>query len=440
MSDGPDTKGTGETDWAALSRRVSQVFTPAVPIDEDELFAGRAEQIDKAIAAINQRGQHAVVYGERGVGKTSLANVLSSRLVSDSGEKALAPRVNCDATDTFSSLWKKVLARVHLTDQTRAAGFREAPHQKTRPAAEKLPAKTPVTPDAVSALLGQLGRHRVLLVIFDEFDRLTHQPARRAMADTIKALSDYAVNATLVVVGVADTVGELIAEHESIDRCLTQIPMPRMEVGELYELLDKGTSKLGMELQPKARDKIAVLSQGLPPYTHRLALHATGAAIRSQRRVITQGDVSHAIRSVVEDAQQSLRENYRKAVSSPQAGNLFRTGTARMRARENRRLRLFRSSRRERADVAYHEETLRNPEFRQAPEQFLPRRARVRPPEGGPKAPVPLSVQRPSHAALRHHERYRRQRDRRVTERAVRGAAARGHRATGSSGSPSPRA
>ena len=40
-----------------------------------------------------------------------LANVLSSRLVSRAGEQAIAPRVNCDATDDFSSLWKKVLAK-----------------------------------------------------------------------------------------------------------------------------------------------------------------------------------------------------------------------------------------------------------------------------------------------------------------------------------------
>ena len=160
-------------------------------------------------------------------------------------------------------------------------------------------------------------------MIFDEFDRLTDQPARRTMADTIKALSDHAVPATIVVVGVAETVSELIAEHESIDRSLIQIPMPRMEINELYELLDKGTTKLHMSLESKARERIATLSQGLPPYTHRLALHATRAAIRGKRRVIKEGDVQHAIRDAVENAQQSLRDNYRKAISSPQTGNLF---------------------------------------------------------------------------------------------------------------------
>ena len=315
--------GTDGTNWDGLFWEVSRVFTPAVPVSEQELFAGRAGQIERAIDAINQRGQHAVVYGERGVGKTSLANVLSSRLVSHSGEQAIAPRVNCDATDDFASLWRKVLTKITLTETSQQPGFGGVSQQTARTGADVFAAGTYSTPDAVRDLLIRIGQGRVLLVIFDEFDRLTDQPTRRTLADTIKALSDHAVPATIVVVGVADTVRDLIAEHESIDRSLIQIPMPRMGPAELDELLDKGTGKLGMELEPKARRKIVGLSQGLPPYTHRLALHATRSAIRKRRRRITEADTKLAIRDAVDNAQQSLRDDYRRAVSSPQTGNLF---------------------------------------------------------------------------------------------------------------------
>ncbi|MXX86479.1 MAG: AAA family ATPase [Acidobacteria bacterium] len=325
MPKGPDVNKDSkhETNWESLFWQVSQVFTPAVPVSEQELFAGRAGQIEKAIDAINQIGQHAVVYGERGVGKTSLANFLSSRLVTHSGERAIAPRVNCDATDSFSSLWKKVLTKISVTETSQGPGFGGVAQQKKRTGADVFKADQYSTPDAVRDLLVRVGKGRVLLVIFDEFDRLTDQPTRRALADTIKGLSDYAVPATITVVGVADTVRELIAEHESIDRSLIQIPMPRMESKELDELLDKGTAKLGMMLEAKARRTIVRLSQGLPPYTHRLALHATRSALRGRRRTITEADTKLAIRDAVENAQQSLRDNYREAVSSPQAGNLF---------------------------------------------------------------------------------------------------------------------
>ena len=110
---------------------------------------------------------------------------------------------------------------------------------------------------------------------------------------------------------------------ESIDRSLIQIPMPRMGAGELGELLDTGTARLGMELEPGARRRIVELSQGLPPYTHRLALHATRSAIRERRRTVTDMDIRLAVREAVDNAQQSLRDKYRKAVSSPQIGSLF---------------------------------------------------------------------------------------------------------------------
>ena len=302
---------------------VEQVFTPAIPISESTLFAGRAGQLRKAIQAIHQRGQHVVVYGERGVGKTSLANVLSSQLVDRSGANAIGPSVNCDASASFSSLWTNVLAKAKMLAMDRAARFDRAFRTKIPTSAYAFPSGADITPAAVCERLTQLGRGQLLLVIFDEFDRLTDQTTHRAMADTIKALSDHAIPATVVIVGVADTVNDLIAEHASIDRALVQIPMPRMDLKELYELLRNGMRKLRMDLEPKARRRIAELSQGLPPYTHRLALHATTAAMRKHRLVVTERDVEHAIRETVENAQESLRDNYRKAISSPQTGNLF---------------------------------------------------------------------------------------------------------------------
>src|SRR6266566_5989502 len=76
------------------------------------------EQID----AINQKGQHAIIFGERGVGKTSLSNVLSSFLGS-SGSIVLSPRVNCDGQDTFDSIWRKVFDQITRTKSVQGAGF-----------------------------------------------------------------------------------------------------------------------------------------------------------------------------------------------------------------------------------------------------------------------------------------------------------------------------
>jgi Cdc6-like AAA superfamily ATPase len=294
-----------------------------VPIDDNELFAGRISEFNKVIDAINQQGQHVIVYGERGVGKTSLANVLSSRIFSRAGHQAIAPRVNCDATDTFSSLWQKVLAHLTMINNEPTLGFTGEVKQKISTACGMVPDPTRITPEDIRNVLSTIGRGSLLLVIFDEFDRLPDGKDRRAMADTIKTLSDYAVPVTVVLVGVAETVGELIAEHESIERALAQVPMPRMASDELEEILEKGTTKLGMGITDAAKSGIATLSQGFPSYTHRLGLHAARYCAENGRMTIKSADVSAAIQEAVSNAQQSLRDQYRKAIASPQAHNLY---------------------------------------------------------------------------------------------------------------------
>jgi len=46
-----------------LAFAVGKVFTPTVPVSEEDLFAGRIEEIRKVVDVINQRGQHAIING-----------------------------------------------------------------------------------------------------------------------------------------------------------------------------------------------------------------------------------------------------------------------------------------------------------------------------------------------------------------------------------------
>ena len=46
---------------------LSQAFSPSAPIDQQALFAGRISQLMDVLNALNQKGQHAILFGERGV-------------------------------------------------------------------------------------------------------------------------------------------------------------------------------------------------------------------------------------------------------------------------------------------------------------------------------------------------------------------------------------
>jgi Cdc6-like AAA superfamily ATPase len=308
-----------EPNYQLLSLDAGKVFTPTAPIDEQSLFAGRREQIHQVIDAVNQKGQHAIIFGERGVGKTSLSNVLSSFLSAPG--VVLSPRVNCDTLDTFESVWRKVLEEVQMNESVRAAGLGDQTNERTYPAAELLP-DGPIGPDTIRRLLTILSQNSVPILIVDEFDRLG-QPAKRAFADTIKNLSDHSVPATVVLVGVADSVEQLIEEHRSVERALVQIRMPRMSTEEVKEIILTGLGRLKMEISMEALQRISILSQGLPHYAHLLGLHATRKALDKKSLDITIDSVDEAITKAIAGVNESIRTAYHHAVSSARKDNIF---------------------------------------------------------------------------------------------------------------------
>src|SRR5437016_6112758 len=69
-----------DEDWRHLGYAIQDAFSPHAPIDDEALFAGRHEIIDRLIDTVFQKGRHAILYGERGVGKTSLANIMKDKI------------------------------------------------------------------------------------------------------------------------------------------------------------------------------------------------------------------------------------------------------------------------------------------------------------------------------------------------------------------------
>src|SRR5579871_3443806 len=56
--------------------KVRDAFSPSLPITNPRLLAGRTESLKTLIRAIEDLKLHIVIYGERGMGKTSLLQIL----------------------------------------------------------------------------------------------------------------------------------------------------------------------------------------------------------------------------------------------------------------------------------------------------------------------------------------------------------------------------
>src|SRR5579863_10344009 len=135
--------------WEDRALQASQVFTPRSPIDQRSLFAGRLEQRRQIVDVVNQKGEHAILFGERGVGKTSLASVLAQFLGKQTS--VVAPRVNCDSKDTFESVWRKAFEEIELVKSIQPLGFNQNETDQPYSASELLGDN--ISPDSIRRAL-----------------------------------------------------------------------------------------------------------------------------------------------------------------------------------------------------------------------------------------------------------------------------------------------
>ena len=288
--------GQREPQQLFLPEEVREAFSPAAPITRRDCLAGRTEQLVQILDVVAQRGQHAVVYGERGVGKTSLAAVATNGLLD---RRTIALRVNCDGSDNFESIWRKVLGEAQLARPLPpVVGIRESLGEATASAGSLL-AATRVTVDVVRQALHLLSRPAPMVIVLDEFDRLEDVRTKTLFADTIKALSDHIVPVTVVVVGVAESPATLLGEHRSIERGLKGIHVPRMPAADLAAIVRFSFSKLEMTIADDAVARIAELSEGFPYYAHSLGLLASREAIRAGQSTVQVAHVDRAAPQVI---------------------------------------------------------------------------------------------------------------------------------------------
>ena len=298
--------------------RLSQAFTPHRPIDLPKFLSGRGDLLYRALDAANTEGLHVILFGDRGTGKTSISRVLSLMLQEPNrvdGRRVLT--ASCNSSDDFTSIWRRVFQEILVAP--RQLGF--SPDQ-SQIAVHRMQDFAGTDPNDVRLMIQSLPNPSVIVI--DEFDRVpADTDARRLMSDTIKLFSDTGVKATIILVGVADSIGELIAEHQSISRNIEQIPVEPMTPTELGDIVRKGYDHVGLDYDDRVPREIAELSQGYPHYTHLLSLWAGRRALGSGATSVTTEVLEAAIPEALRGATGGVQQEYERAILSSQKEALF---------------------------------------------------------------------------------------------------------------------
>ena len=302
----------------SLILKLNEVFSPISPIKQKDFFYGRINQLEKIADAINEVGQHAVLYGERGVGKTSLANIMAT-----SYTNLFPVKITCNRQDNFKTLWESALNKIQFSKTTKGLGFNSQETKQVITLGNQISSIVNLRPSHIENILSELSTFK-LLFIFDEFDNIRNKTTRASFADLIKTLSDNNTNTTIILVGIADNIESLIGSHQSLERCLKQVKMPRMKKEESDEIIDNGMRKLGISIEKIVKDKIFEFSSGFPHYIHLLSKYGANELINNNKNNFSLPYLNIAIREGIENTSEQLRISFRRAVLSSNSSTKWR--------------------------------------------------------------------------------------------------------------------
>ena len=288
-----------------LLARVATVFTPSRPVGVEAVFAGRKSQRERLRRAIFEPGRHAVIYGARDVGKTSLARIVAAELTPSAAtipsQERFTHHTFCTRDDDFDRLWTTVarLIEIHPIPgaETIVREFRGGERSGTDRAGALAESKDFATPAMVAHTLRDASR---AVFIFDEYDAIRDDTTHEAFADLIKRLSDMPNSPTIVLIGVAADISTLVGHHESIQRCTEQIQMSPLTEHEVRDLVIRGIDFLGLKIDDDAVDAVAELSRGYPAFAHSMAKAACETAINEGRTLVQPVDVIEGAFAAIE--------------------------------------------------------------------------------------------------------------------------------------------
>jgi Cdc6-like AAA superfamily ATPase len=311
---GDQLRDRARSDLERARLKLRGVLTPSQPVMDPKAFAGRRKLLEKVIGAIEDQRLHVILFGSRGMGKTSLLHILTQRA---RDARYVVLYGSCGAGTTFNDMFRALCSEIPLRfyGPARTGG---SPGDQGATIARLLP-EGDLTPRSVTEIFGKITGTRVL-VILDEFDRSDSGAFRQSIADLIKTLSDRAVRAQLIIGGVGSNVTELIEHIPSIQRNIVGLQVPPLTDREVRHLLRITDEQVGVTFQPDAADLVVALTEGWPYVASLLSHHAALAAMGRRSMEVDRPDVIEALADAVQEVHGRLAPESRKEVEFTAVG------------------------------------------------------------------------------------------------------------------------
>lgn len=256
---------------------IYSAFNTAMPVTDRHGLAGRNSELEKLVEAIVVQRKHAVVFGTRGSGKTSLARVFGD-LADEAGCVALY--ASASGESDFDALFRPFLPELPMSKAGR----------------DRLNAMLGQRLDVarLAALLVEEVRERSILII-DEYDRVQSDTAKQDVATLLKLLTDIHSPVQVALVGIASDIDGLISAHPSLRRHLVPQRVSPINRAQMERLLESCATNARLVIDADAMEALSGAAMGSPYHGRLFGMHAALVTEAAGRERITLADVDQGL-------------------------------------------------------------------------------------------------------------------------------------------------
>lgn len=256
---------------------LAEYLTPSLAVRTPERLFGREKNLLAISRALSSPGRQIFIYGDRGVGKTSLAYTAAVANAHASGDPIY---VVCSKTSTFSDIIHAVgNATVDVKKRMERAASGQslalsipnvagATYGFGTPGSTAVPA--PQTINEALDVIRYVAAKRTgrTIIVIDEMERIEQPAEREKFAEFIKNIPELEVDVRFIFGGIATDVSELLESHPSAGRILEAIQLERLRHSDLWRIIEVVSDRLSITPTRETLIRISQISDGFPHFVH----------------------------------------------------------------------------------------------------------------------------------------------------------------------------
>jgi energy-coupling factor transporter ATP-binding protein EcfA2 len=307
---------------------VDEVFTPSSPAIS--CYVPRGEKInDKVVNALKTRGKQLVVYGHTGSGKTTLLinklnQIYDNHITSNCMKTTTVDALMLDAFSQVSPFYESehsVTEKngrelfIETTFKDIKAGIKSAHSSDTTIKQTRL-----VPPQLNAQNLAKLLGAKELCWVIEDFHKV-EETEKQKLSQVMKIFMDCGAEypcVKIITLGAVHTARQVVEYDDEMRNRVSEIEVQLMEQDEILQIISTGERRLNIEFSPSIKKIISKYSRGLPAVCHQLCLNACNAhglmGTGATKVTISTDDIKKAIETYVEEASDSIRSKFEKAL------------------------------------------------------------------------------------------------------------------------------